>query len=80
MSEVPLISTEKQAELLQRSDISKISLRNGEKGGCEIDDRKFFISRSAQQLHYSADTASPQILSGWLFLFLQPFFSVRLLS
>ena len=33
MSEVPLISTEKQAELLQRSDISKISLRNGEKGG-----------------------------------------------
>ena len=31
MSEVPLISTEKQAELLQRSDISKISLRNGEK-------------------------------------------------
>lgn len=33
MSEVPLISTEKQAELLQRSDISKISLRNGEKAG-----------------------------------------------
>ena len=33
MSEVPLISTEKQVELLQRSDISKISLRNGEKGG-----------------------------------------------
>ena len=33
MSEVPLISTEKQAELLQRSDISKISLRNGGKGG-----------------------------------------------
>ena len=33
MSEVPLISTEKQAELLQSSDISKISLRNGEKGG-----------------------------------------------
>lgn len=33
MSEVPLISTEKQAELLQRSDISKISLRNGEKSG-----------------------------------------------
>jgi hypothetical protein len=33
MSEVPLISTEKQAELLQRSDISKIFLRNGEKSG-----------------------------------------------
>ena len=33
MSEVPSISTEKQAELLQRSDISKIFLRNGEKGG-----------------------------------------------
>ena len=33
MSEVPLISTEKQAELLQSSDISKISLENGEKGG-----------------------------------------------
>lgn len=33
MSEVPLISTEKQAELLQSSDISKISLRNSEKGG-----------------------------------------------
>ncbi len=32
MSEVPLISTEKQAELLQSSDISKISLRNGESG------------------------------------------------
>ena len=28
-----MISTEKQAELLQRSDISKISLRNGEKSG-----------------------------------------------
>ena len=36
MSEVPLISTEKQAELLQRSDISKISLRNGEKRGCRL--------------------------------------------
>ena len=33
MSEVPLISTKKQAELLQSSDISKISLENGEKGG-----------------------------------------------
>ena len=33
MSEVPLISTEKQAELLQSSDISKISLRKGKKGG-----------------------------------------------
>lgn len=33
MSEVPSISTKKQAELLQRSDISKISLRNGEKSG-----------------------------------------------
>jgi len=33
MSEVPLISTEKQAELLQSSDISKISLRNDEKSG-----------------------------------------------
>ena len=33
MSEASLISTEKQAELLQRSDISKISLRNGEKSG-----------------------------------------------
>jgi hypothetical protein len=33
MSEVPLISTEKQAELLQRSDISKIFLRNGGKSG-----------------------------------------------
>ena len=33
MSEVPLISTKKQAELLQRSDISKIFLRNGEKSG-----------------------------------------------
>ena len=31
MSEVSLISTEKQAELLQSSDISKISLRKGEK-------------------------------------------------
>ena len=28
-----MISTEKQAELLQRSDISKIFLRNGEKSG-----------------------------------------------
>ena len=36
MSEVPLISTEKQAELLQRSDISKISLRNGEKSGAAL--------------------------------------------
>ena len=33
MSEVPLISTEKQAELLQHSDISKITLENGEKSG-----------------------------------------------
>ena len=33
MSEVPLISTKKQAELLQSSDISKISLRNDEKSG-----------------------------------------------
>ena len=33
MSEASLISTEKQAELLQSSDISKISLRNGEKSG-----------------------------------------------
>ena len=33
MSEVPLISTKKQAELLQSSDISKIFLRNGEKSG-----------------------------------------------
>ena len=33
MSEVPLISTKKQAELLQRSDISKIFLRKDEKGG-----------------------------------------------
>jgi len=33
MSEAILISTEKQAEMLQRSDISKISLRNGEKSG-----------------------------------------------
>ena len=33
MSEVPLISTKKQAELLQSSDISKIFLRKGEKGG-----------------------------------------------
>ena len=33
MSEVSLISTEKQAELLQSSDISKISLRKGEKSG-----------------------------------------------
>ena len=31
MSEVDLISTEKQTELSQRSDISKTSLRNGEK-------------------------------------------------
>jgi len=30
-SEATLISTEKQAEMLQSSDISKISLRNGEK-------------------------------------------------
>ena len=36
MSEVPLISTEKQAELLQRSDISKIFLRNGEKSGAAL--------------------------------------------
>lgn len=33
MSEVTLRSTENQAELLQRLDISKISLRNGEKRG-----------------------------------------------
>ena len=33
MSEASLISTEKQAELLQSSDISKISLRNDEKSG-----------------------------------------------
>ena len=33
MSEVPLISTKKQAELLQSSDISKISLRIDEKSG-----------------------------------------------
>jgi len=31
MSEVTSISTEKQAEMLQSSDISKTSLRNGEK-------------------------------------------------
>ena len=29
MSEVPLISTEKQAELLQSSDISKLFLQKG---------------------------------------------------
>ena len=41
MSEVPLISTEKQAELLQSSDISKISLENGEKAGQHTPPRHF---------------------------------------